>query len=56
MKKKEYVLENGILKGFHTVEFFRDIRKRMYKATKNMSFEEEQEFFRKLRAGEVELP
>jgi hypothetical protein len=56
MKQKEYVFEDGILKGFHTVEFFRDIKKRMYKATKGMTFDEQREYWRKLRAGEVELP
>jgi hypothetical protein len=56
MKQKEYVFENGILKGFHTVEFFRDVRRRMYRATKGMTFDEKKEFWRRYDAGEVDLP
>jgi hypothetical protein len=41
---------------FHTVEFFRDVKRRMAKATKGMTLEEMKEYWRLMREGKVILP
>jgi len=41
--------------GFRTVEFFRDVKERMAKATENMTWPEKQNYWRLLREGKVVL-
>ena len=41
--------------GFRTVEFFRDVKERMAKATENMTWPEEREYYRLLREGKIKL-
>jgi hypothetical protein len=40
---------------FNSVAFFRDIKKRMAKATKDMSLQEKRIYWQKLREGKIQL-
>jgi len=43
------------IKGFKTVEFFRDVKERMAKATEGMTLQEEREYYRLMCEGKIKL-
>jgi hypothetical protein len=49
------IMKSTAIKGFHAVEFFRDVKEKMAKATEGMSLQERRIFFQQMREGKINL-